>query len=118
MKALQKRPPAIRIAVSSEVKKALQQAKQMYPTLSDAEILKLGLAKMVTEDTARKYDSQLSAIRCSTSQAVGYDYLGDSDEDIYDINDLRIKNQSIMKREKNSLKNYKSGDGFMHQDLP
>lgn len=74
-------PIAIRLSITNEIRKALSIAKKRYPTLSDSEILKLGLSKIVTEDTAYRHDR--SEIRAAAAEAVGYDYLNDQDEDMY-----------------------------------
>lgn len=75
-------PRAIRLSINKEVGRALSIAKRRYPTLSDAEILKLGLSKIVTED---EESDELKEIRLMTAQAFGYDYLADSSEDIYKL---------------------------------
>jgi hypothetical protein len=74
---------AIRLTVNSEVESALRIAKRRYPTLSDAEILKLGLSKIVYEEN-KKADAEKKAIMLGASGSVGHDYLTDTDEDIYD----------------------------------
>lgn len=74
-------PTAIRLSVTSEVHKALSIAKKRYPTLSDPEILKLGLSKIVTEDA--DYGRERNEVRAIAASAVGRDYLEDQDEDIY-----------------------------------
>jgi hypothetical protein len=82
---------AIRLTVSKEVEKALLIAKRRYPTLSDPEILKLGLSKIVYEENERmKHDKR--DILLTASNSVGLDYLSDKEEDIYS-NDLGIKVQ-------------------------
>jgi hypothetical protein len=73
-------PRAIRLTVTPEVKRALAQAKRQYPTLSDPEILKLGLAKMTTSD---KLSADRAEIDQLAANALGYDYLSDPEEDIY-----------------------------------
>lgn len=80
-------PTAIRLSVTNDVRKALKIAKRRYPTLSDPEILKLGLSKIVTEydDTSAVAES-LKEIRLSASAALGEEYLEDSEEDIYTSN--------------------------------
>jgi len=82
---------AIRLTVSKEVEKALLIAKRKYPTLSDPEILKLGLSKIVYEENERiKHEKR--DILLAASNSVGIDYLSDKEEDIYS-NDLGIKVQ-------------------------
>ena len=75
-KAATAAPIAIRLSVTPEIRHALQRAKIIYPTLSDPEILKLGLSKIVTND-------ERAEIRRGAAYAVGYDYLRDPAEDIY-----------------------------------
>lgn len=77
-------PTAIRLSVTSDVRKALDMAKKRYPTLSDPEILKLGLSKIVTEysGTSTTTDDR-GEIRLAASAALGKDYLKDDGEDIY-----------------------------------
>ena len=76
-------PTAIRLSVTKEVAAALHVAKRRYPTLSDPEILKLGLAKIVSENNADIDTLEREAIRRNAAYAVGSDYLADSEEDIY-----------------------------------
>lgn len=76
---------AIRISETEEVKKALRTAKTYYPTLSDAEIFKLGLAKIVTGDKNIAAEEELEEIRLMAAQSVGHDYLADPEEDIYKL---------------------------------
>lgn len=76
-------PTVIRLSITSDVRRALGVAKKRYPTLSDPEILKLGLARIVTE-----YDEPMSSvdqneIRLGASAAVGKEYLNDIEEDVY-----------------------------------
>lgn len=77
-------PSAIRLTITKEVRKALDRAKKLYPTLSDPEILKLGLSKIVTEnyeESANEKDRD--EIRKNASVSVGLNYLDDPVEDIY-----------------------------------
>ena len=77
-------PTIIRLSITNEVRAGLKQAKKRYPTLSDPEILKLGLAKIVTEyDDARTADEDRVEVRSGAAQAVGDKYLSDAEEDIY-----------------------------------
>ncbi len=76
---------AIRLTVTPEVGRALKWAKKRYPTLSDPEILKLGLSKMVTEDDSYNMREELEEVRLMAANAVGYDYLSDPEEDIYTL---------------------------------
>lgn len=76
---------AIRLTVTPPVKEALRIAKKLYPTLSDPEILKLGLAKISNPTTMADKDPSLEEVRASASRAVGYDYLSSPDEDIYEL---------------------------------
>lgn len=77
-------PSAIRIAITSEVRKALDMAKRRYPTLSDPEILKLGLSKIVTEyDEPALIGGDRDEIRAGAAAALGRDYLEDPEEDVY-----------------------------------
>ena len=77
-------PAVIRLSITNEVRDGLKLAKRRYPTLSDPEILKLGLAKIVTEyDDPTTVNDDSSDIRRSAAQAVGSEYLSDVEEDIY-----------------------------------
>ncbi|MEX0668555.1 MAG: hypothetical protein WD061_02355 [Candidatus Saccharimonadales bacterium] len=78
---MSKTPNVIRLTVNDNVKKALDKARKSYPTLSDAEILKLGLSKIVTEDSANP--NEVEEIRKMAAYSVGSDYLTDPKEDIY-----------------------------------
>ena len=79
-------PTVIRLSITNEVRNGLLLAKKRYPTLSDPEILKLGLAKIVTEyEDTRTAKEDRAEIRASAVRAVGSAYLNDSDEDIYTI---------------------------------
>ena len=76
----------IRLSITNEVRDGLKLAKKRYPTLSDPEILKLGLAKIVTEyDDTRTASEDRVETRASSARAVGDDYLSDAEEDIYCI---------------------------------
>ncbi|HTE22575.1 MAG TPA: hypothetical protein VK674_06060 [Candidatus Limnocylindria bacterium] len=78
---------AIRLSITSDVRKALDMAKKRYPALSDPEILKLGLSKIVTEyDEAATLAEDRKEIRLGASAAMGEGYLKDSEEDIYNTN--------------------------------
>ncbi len=80
-------PTIIRLSITNEVRNGLKLAKKRYPTLSDPEILKLGLAKIVTEyDDSRTVNEDRAEIRSSAAQAVGREYLSDPEEDIYTVN--------------------------------
>jgi hypothetical protein len=77
-------PIAIRLSITSDVRKSLDIAKKRYPALSDPEILKLGLSKIVTEyDEASTLAEDRKEVRLGASAALGKDYLEDSEEDIY-----------------------------------
>ena len=77
-------PTIIRLSITNEVRNGLKLAKKRYPTLSDPEILKLGLAKIVTEyDDPRTTNEDKAEIRRGAARAVGGEYLSDSEEDIY-----------------------------------
>lgn len=71
----------IRLSVTGDVRRALNVAKRRYPTLSEPEILKLGLSKIVTENSLGL--SEVDEIRLGAAYAVGKDYLDDSKEDVY-----------------------------------
>ncbi len=71
---------AIRLSVTPEVARALDQAKKTYPTLSDPEILKVGLAKLVTEDVVGD-DRELRSLAGGSLNLDGC--LDDAVEDIY-----------------------------------
>jgi hypothetical protein len=80
-------PTAIRLSVTGDVRKALDMAKKRYPTLSDPEILKLGLSKIITEYTeASTASEERKEIRHTAAAAVGSDFLRDDEEDIYQAN--------------------------------
>ena len=80
-------PTVIRLSITNEVRNGLKLAKKRYPTLSDPEILKLGLAKIVTEyDDSRTASEDKAEVRWGAARAVGGEYLSDSDEDIYSAN--------------------------------
>jgi hypothetical protein len=72
----------IRIARTPAVIRALALAKKRYTTLSDAEILKLGLAQIACLTTP-DITSEIAEVRSSAARAVGGDYLDDVSEDIY-----------------------------------
>lgn len=77
-------PTAIRLSVNDDVRHALTKAKRLYPTLSDPEILKLGLSKIVTEGhKGETISGELDEIRRLAAHSVGQDYLSDPAEDIY-----------------------------------
>ena len=73
-------PAAIRLTRTPEVARALALAKKRYPTLSDPEILKVGLAKLTTGET-----EGLAELRAMNAIAFGEDYLNDPEEDIYHL---------------------------------
>jgi hypothetical protein len=78
------RPAAIRLSVTSDVRRTLDMAKRRYPALSDPEILKLGLSKIVTEyDEVPTFAEDRKEVRFGASAALGKDYLESSEEDIY-----------------------------------
>ena len=76
-------PSAIRLSVTKDISSALERAKQLYPALSDPEILKLGLSKIVRESEEERLMIERKEIRKVSAYSVGEDYLGDSAEDIY-----------------------------------
>jgi hypothetical protein len=73
-------PTAIRLSRTPEVARALAVAKKRYPTLSDPEILKVGLAKLTTNNSD---DEEKAEIRAMSAYSVGEDYLSDPAEDLY-----------------------------------
>jgi hypothetical protein len=75
-------PTAIRLSRTPEVARALAVAKKRYPTLSDPEILKVGLAKLTTNTLD---DEEIAEIRAMAAHGVGEDYLNDPAEDIYHL---------------------------------
>ncbi len=77
-----KSPTAIRVSITPEVGRALEEAKRLYPTLSDPEILKLGLSKVVQIKPKTKRSKEEQEIMAA-AYSVGYDYLSDPEEDIY-----------------------------------
>lgn len=80
-----KSPTAIRVSITPEVGRALKRAKRLYPTLSDPEILKLGLAKITTGKDANRDEKERKAVMTTAAYSVGYDYLSDPEEDIYTL---------------------------------
>jgi len=77
-------PTVIRLSITNEVRNGLTLAKKRYPTLSDPEILKLGLAKIITEyDDARTTSEDRAGVRTNAAYAVGSEYLRDAEEDAY-----------------------------------
>ena len=75
---------AIRLSVTSDVRKTLDIAKRRYPALSDPEILKLGLSKIVTDyNEAPNPSEDRHEIRLGASAALGETYLEDNEEGIY-----------------------------------
>lgn len=77
-------PTAIRLSVTPEIRRALSVAKKHYPTLSDPEILKLGLSKIVTGHAETTLlASERNNVRRSAAYAAGKDYLSDPAEDVY-----------------------------------
>ncbi len=76
---------AIRLSITPEVQRALSRAKQLYPTLSDPEILKLGLSNIVREKSDAEYTREQKEIMAAAAYSVGYEYLGDPEEDIYTL---------------------------------
>ena len=82
-------PTIIRLSVTSEIRKALNIAKLNYPTLSDPEIIKLGLSKISTEAIRENFmtdEMDRQAIRRGAVYAIGDDYLQDTAEDSYSNN--------------------------------
>lgn len=75
-------PQAIRLSITPEVGLALHQAKKLYPTLSDPEILKLGLSKIVTDDR-QTFTAERNEIDRQAAYSVGHDYLRDPEENAY-----------------------------------
>ena len=71
---------AIRLTRTPEVARAIALAKRRYPTLSDPEILKVGLAKLTSEET-----EDIAELRAMNAMAFGEDYLNDPEEDIYHL---------------------------------
>lgn len=76
-------PSAIRLTRTPEVVRALALAKRRYPTLSDPEILKVGLAKLIANTTE---DDDIAEVRAMTAHSFGIGgYLDDPEEDIYHL---------------------------------
>ena len=74
---------AIRLTRTPEITRALSIAKRRYPTLSDPEILKVGLAKLTAGTTE---DKDLVEIRAMSAHSMNIDgYLDDPDEDVYHL---------------------------------
>ena len=73
---------AIRLTRTPEVVRALALAKKRYPTLSDPEILKVGLARLTTSAV----ENDLTEIRNTAAHSLNVDgYLNDTEEDIYHL---------------------------------
>ena len=72
---------AIRLTRTPEVSRALSMARRRYPTLSDPEILKVGLSKLINTTEV----DDISEIRSTAAHSVGIDYLSDPGEDIYQV---------------------------------
>jgi len=75
---------AIRLSINEEVDGALQIARKKYPALSDAELLKVGLSLIVTEIEGSTSDGSKNDLAKAASYSVGYDYLSDTSEDLYE----------------------------------
>ncbi len=76
-------PAAIRLTRTPEVARALALAKRRYPTLSDPEILKVGLAKLTANTTE---DDDIAEVRAMTAHSFSIGgYLDDPEEDIYHL---------------------------------
>lgn len=75
----------IRLSKTKQVSRALNIAKKKYPTLSDAEILKLGLSKIITDYPEIFPREDRDQIRLAAAYALGSDYLEDPEEAIYKI---------------------------------
>ena len=73
---------AIRLTRTPEVEKVLKVARKRYPALNDPEIFKLALSRLVHESDR---DESLAELQAIASQSVGFDYLSDSEEDIYHL---------------------------------
>jgi len=77
-------PATIRLSLTDEVRNALRIAKKHYPALSDPEILKLGLSKIVTEDRGySEFATEREEIRRGASFSLGEEYLSNPAEDVY-----------------------------------
>ena len=69
--------------MTTEVLASLRIVKRRYPALSDPEILKLGLSKLVAERSADLDELERASIRAVAARSFGDDYLADTAEDIY-----------------------------------
>ena len=77
-------PTTIRLSITNDVRKALNVAKRRYPALSEPEILKLGLSKIVTEyEEINTEEKERDEVRRGAASSVGEDYLGEEAEDLY-----------------------------------
>jgi hypothetical protein len=75
-------PAAIRLRRTPEIARALEIAKLLYPTLTDPEILKVGLARLTTMDDT--HNETVKEIPRSAAYSLNLDgYLDDPSEDIY-----------------------------------
>jgi hypothetical protein len=72
---------AIRLTRTPEVARALTLAKRRYPTLSDPELLKVGLAKLTASSGVNE---DLAEIRNLAAYSLSTDgYLNSPEEDVY-----------------------------------
>lgn len=74
---MSKNTTAVRLARTDEVERVLKVVRRRYPALSDPEIFKLGLSRLMYEPNER------TELEAAASYAVGLDYLADPEEDIY-----------------------------------
>lgn len=76
-------PAAIRLTRTPEVARALALAKKRYPTLSDPEILKVGLANLTTALSENDNAEEVQRMAAYSFNLDGY--LDDPEEDIYHL---------------------------------
>ena len=72
---------AIRLTRTDEVERVLRFARKRYPALSDPDIFKLALSRLIYEPDTISDD--VAELEATASYAVGLDYLSDPAEDIY-----------------------------------
>lgn len=74
---------ALKLTRTPEVVRALNLVKKRYPKLSDTEILKVGLAKLMADVSE---DEDIEEIRRIAAYSLNLDgYLDDTEEDIYHL---------------------------------
>ncbi len=78
---------AVRVTLSPKVENTLKSLRGVYPTLSDAEIIKLSLAKLQSESTDLHADSTAKFAQFAAWSMNLDGSLDDPREDIYSLSD-------------------------------